>query len=97
MAFGDPVCRGAIDRALGGGVGRPADVARAFPASAPGADLGPWMAKYFDAKEELERLFGREVDLVEKGPINLAAHGLRQPARGFAPPRLSTTRPRADR
>jgi predicted nucleotidyltransferase len=36
---------------------------------APGTDLGPWMHDYFDAKEELERLFGRPVDLVKKGPI----------------------------
>jgi len=36
---------------------------------APGTDLGPWMGKYFDAKAELEALFGRPVDLIEKGPI----------------------------
>src|SRR5712691_10294143 len=35
----------------------------------PGTKLGPWMRDYFDAKEELEGLFGRPVDLVKKGPI----------------------------
>ncbi len=36
---------------------------------APGTYLGPWMHDFFDAREELERLFGREVDLMKKGPI----------------------------
>ena len=36
---------------------------------APGTDLGPWMGKYFDAQEELKEMFGRDVDLIEKGPI----------------------------
>ena len=30
----------------------------------PGVELGPWMARYFDLKREMERLLGREVDLV---------------------------------
>ena len=30
----------------------------------PGTDLGPWMARYFDLKGELETLLGRPVDLV---------------------------------
>ena len=30
----------------------------------PGTDLGPWMALYFELKEDLEKLFGRKVDLV---------------------------------
>jgi uncharacterized protein len=30
----------------------------------PGYDFGPWLAKYFELKEELERLFHRPVDLV---------------------------------
>jgi uncharacterized protein len=30
----------------------------------PGQDLGPWLAHYFDFRSELERLFGRPVDLV---------------------------------
>lgn len=30
----------------------------------PGQDLGPWLAHYFAFREELERLFGRQVDLV---------------------------------
>ena len=29
-----------------------------------GTDLGPWMAGYFNLKDELEKLFGRKVDLV---------------------------------
>ncbi len=30
----------------------------------PGVDLGPWLARYFDLKEELEALLGCPVDLV---------------------------------
>lgn len=30
----------------------------------PDQDLGPWMKDFFELEEELERLFGREVDLV---------------------------------
>lgn len=30
----------------------------------PGYDFGPWLGKYLDLKEELERLFQRPVDLV---------------------------------
>lgn len=30
----------------------------------PGADLGPWLAHYFDLKEDLEGLLGYGVDLV---------------------------------
>ncbi len=30
----------------------------------PGVDLGPWMAHYFDLKDELEVLLGYGVDLV---------------------------------
>ena len=30
----------------------------------PGQDLGPWLAHYFDFKSELERVLGRNVDLV---------------------------------
>lgn len=30
----------------------------------PGVDLGPWMAHYFDLKDELEELLGYEVDLL---------------------------------
>lgn len=30
----------------------------------PGADLGPWMARFFELRDELERRFGRPVDLV---------------------------------
>jgi len=30
----------------------------------PGTDLGPWLAKYFDLRAELERLLGRPVELV---------------------------------
>lgn len=35
-------------------------------------DLGPWMKKYFDFKDALEALLGRQVDLAMKG-------GLRKP------------------
>ena len=30
----------------------------------PDVDLGPWLARYFDLRDELSRLFGRTVDLV---------------------------------
>lgn len=33
----------------------------------PGADLGPWLSRYFEFKEELEALLGCEVDLVMAG------------------------------
>lgn len=33
----------------------------------PGKTLGPWMAEYFDLKDELKELLGREVDLVMAG------------------------------
>jgi predicted nucleotidyltransferase len=36
---------------------------------APGTDLGPWMGKFTDAQEDLKEMFGRDVDLIEKGPI----------------------------
>lgn len=29
-----------------------------------GRDLGPWLTEYFQLRDELERLFGRPVDLV---------------------------------
>ncbi len=38
----------------------------------PGADLGPWMGRFFDLKRELEETMGRPVDLV-------MASGLRNP------------------
>ncbi|MBI4556554.1 MAG: nucleotidyltransferase domain-containing protein [Candidatus Hydrogenedentes bacterium] len=31
---------------------------------APGEDLGPWLAHYFEFRDNLQRLFGRKVDLV---------------------------------
>ena len=31
---------------------------------APGADLGPWLKRYFAFREALSALFGRRVDLV---------------------------------
>jgi predicted nucleotidyltransferase len=36
---------------------------------APGTELGPWMGLYFDAKDELEKLLHRPVDLIQKVPI----------------------------
>ena len=39
---------------------------------APQADLGPWMARYFELRDQLAALFEREVDLV-------LAKGLRNP------------------
>jgi hypothetical protein len=30
----------------------------------PGIDLGPWLAEYFDLRDELARLLGRPIDLV---------------------------------
>ena len=31
---------------------------------APGTDLGPWMARFFELQNRLETLLGRKVDLV---------------------------------
>lgn len=31
---------------------------------APGTDLGPWMARFFELRDRLEELLGRQVDLV---------------------------------
>jgi predicted nucleotidyltransferase len=31
---------------------------------APGTDLGPWMARFFELQNRLEALLGRKVDLV---------------------------------
>jgi uncharacterized protein len=39
---------------------------------APGTDLGPWMARFFELQERLEGVLGRKVDLVMAG-------GLRNP------------------
>lgn len=39
---------------------------------APGTDLGPWMARFFELQDRLEALLGRKVDLV-------MAAGLRNP------------------
>ena len=37
----------------------------------PGVDLGPWMARYFELREELMALLGRPVDLVmSRAPRN---------------------------
>ncbi|MEW6201804.1 MAG: nucleotidyltransferase domain-containing protein [bacterium] len=33
----------------------------------PGQDLGPWLAHYHDLRDELERLLGRDIDLVMAG------------------------------
>lgn len=33
----------------------------------PGTDLGPWLARYFDLRDELRAAVGREVDLVMAG------------------------------
>ncbi|KAA0219389.1 MAG: nucleotidyltransferase domain-containing protein [Phycisphaerae bacterium] len=38
-----------------------------FVEFAPNTDLGPWLSRYFELKEELERVFGRPVDLVMAG------------------------------
>jgi predicted nucleotidyltransferase len=35
----------------------------------PGHDFGPWIGDFFDLKDDLERLFGRKVDLVMPGAI----------------------------
>ena len=39
---------------------------------APGTDLGPWMARFFELQERLETVLGRKVDLV-------MAKGMRNP------------------
>ena len=36
---------------------------------APGADLGPWLDRYFAMKERLEEVVGRPVDLVMAGAL----------------------------
>jgi predicted nucleotidyltransferase len=38
-------------------------------AFAPQTDLGPWLAKYFDLRDELRQLLGRPVDLVMEGAM----------------------------
>lgn len=35
----------------------------------PGADLGPWLAEFFDLKADLEAVFDRPVDLIEEDAI----------------------------
>ncbi len=35
----------------------------------PGYDFGLWLGRYFELKEQLERLLGRPVDLVMAGAI----------------------------
>lgn len=39
-------------------------------------DLGPWLARYFDLRDDLQRVLGRPVDLVMEGAIRdgLFAH-----------------------
>lgn len=39
---------------------------------APGTDLGPWMERFFELKEQLQSIWGRNVDLV-------MAKGVRNP------------------
>ncbi len=36
---------------------------------APSQDLGPWLSHYFNLKSDLERAFGRKVDLVMSGAL----------------------------
>lgn len=33
------------------------------------ADLGPWLARYFDLRDDLRRVLGRSVDVVMEGAI----------------------------
>ena len=35
----------------------------------PGADLGPWMTRYFELRRELQDLLGTNVDLVMAGAV----------------------------
>lgn len=35
----------------------------------PGADLGPWLGRYFDLRDELERVLQRPVELVMDSAI----------------------------
>jgi uncharacterized protein len=35
----------------------------------PGTNLGPWLATYFDLRDELEQILGRRVDLVMEGAV----------------------------
>jgi len=42
------------------------DIIISFP---PGADLGAWMARYLDIKEDLQNVLGKSVDLVMDSAI----------------------------
>ena len=35
----------------------------------PGSDLGPWMSRYFELRDELEALLGSKVDLVMESSL----------------------------
>jgi len=37
-----------------------------------GTNLGPWLATYFDLRDELEQILGRRVDLVMEGAVRNA-------------------------
>ncbi len=41
----------------------------------PGADLGPWLTRYFELKEKLEALLGCGVDLVMVGAASSPGSG----------------------
>jgi hypothetical protein len=36
---------------------------------APGADLGPWLSRFFDLRDRLSELLGHPVDLVMAGAV----------------------------
>ena len=38
----------------------------------PGRDLGPWLAEYFDLREELREALNKPIDLVMSGAISSA-------------------------
>jgi len=44
----------------------------------PGADLGPWMDRFFDLQEELSVLVGRKVDLVERPAVEQSRNPFRK-------------------
>jgi predicted nucleotidyltransferase len=44
----------------------------------PGADLGPWMCRFFDMQDELSALTGRPVDLVERPAVENSRNPIRK-------------------
>jgi predicted nucleotidyltransferase len=45
----------------------------------PDADLGPWMSRFFDLRDELAELLGRPVDLIERAAVEQSRNPFRRP------------------